>query len=343
MPEATPDPSRSTALDDPDAASSVLSEAPDETDLVMEAPTAAYADAVVSTAGGVAGAGASPGPLNRYKAKKVGLLFYLCVGWLVLLVVLAVIYPILPLPDPSRTGQGPARMAPFEDMGHILGTDSLGRDMLARLIVGARVSLAVGFMSIIFGLVVGGLIGVVAGYFRGRLEGVLMTVMDALLAFPALIFALALITFVARNNANIWHVTITIGVLSIPSISRIIRASTLTFSQREFVLAARTLGAKDWRIIRREILPNVLPPALSFSLIAVAVAIVAEGTLAFLGLSVRPPTPTWGGMINEGRQVLRDASHVSLIPATVLVMTVLALNYAGDALQAKFAFREGGV
>jgi len=282
-------------------------------------------------------------PTVRYKRKRLGIGFWVCVAWLALIVGVALLAPLLPLDDPNRTGVGPARMGPFEDGAHVLGTDALGRDMLSRVVAGARVSLAVGFMSIVFGLVLGGLIGLVSGYYRGKLEATLMGLMDALLAFPALIFGLAVITFVARSNANIWHVTLTIGVLSVPSISRIIRASTLTFSQREFVQAARTLGAKDGRILRREILPNVLPPALSFSLIAVAVAIVAEGGLAFLGLSVAPPQPTWGGMINEGRQVLRDAAHVSLVPSFVMLLTVLALNYAGDALSSKLQVREGGV
>lgn len=342
MPEPTPESQTSVdATDDGNAPhpTGSLSEAPDQTDLVMEAPTGAYADAVTATAGGVAGTGATPS--TGYKKKKAGAVFWVSVVWLVVVILLAILYPLLPLESPTRTGALP-RLGPFED-GHVLGTDTLGRDIFARVIVGARVSLAVGFMSIFFGLVVGGFIGIVSGYFRGKLEAVLMSLMDAMLAFPALVLALAIITFVARNNANIWHVTFTIGVLSIPSISRIIRASTLAFAQREFVLAARTLGAKDWRILRREILPNVLPPALSFSLIAVAVAVVAEGALAFLGLSVAAPTPTWGGMINEGRQVLRDASHVSLIPAFVLLLTVLALNYAGDTLSSKFQFREGGL
>jgi peptide/nickel transport system permease protein len=346
MPEPTPEsrhaldaePGADGNAPEPDRA---LSEAPDETDLVMEAPTAAYADGVVATAGGVAGAGATPPISTGYRKKRAGVVFWVSVAWLVLIVLLAVLYPLLPLEDPTRAQFRP-RLGPLEE-GRLLGTDSLGRDMFARVIVGARVSLAVGFMSIIFGLVVGGFIGVVSGYFRGKLEAILMSLMDAMLAFPALVLGLAIITFVAHNNANIWHVTFTIGILSIPSISRIIRASTLAFAQREFVLAARTVGAKDWRIIRREILPNVLPPALSFSLIAVAVAIVAEGALAFLGLSVRPPTPTWGGMINEGRQVLRDASHVSMIPSIVMLLTVLALNYAGDALSARFQFREGSL
>jgi peptide/nickel transport system permease protein len=189
--------------------------------------------------------------------------------------------------------------------------------------------------------VVGGGLGVVAGYFRGRIESVIMGAMDILLAFPALVLALAIVTFWAQGKANIGHVTVAIGLLSIAPIARIIRANTLTFAQRDFVLAARALGAGDRRIIVKEILPNVLPPVFAFSLIAVAVAIVAEGTLAFLALSVQPPTPTWGGMINEGRRLLNDAPHVAFMPAIAMFLTVLALNFAGDSLRARFEVREG--
>jgi peptide/nickel transport system permease protein len=225
----------------------------------------------------------------------------------------------------------------------LLGTDTLGRDILSRIAFGSRVSLAVGFMSIFFGFVAGGFLGIVAGYFRGRLESLITGFMDVLLAFPSLVLLLAAVTFLAEGKPTIWHVTLAIGVLSIAPLGRIIRASTLTFAQREFVLAARTLGAKNGRIIRREILPNVLLPAMAFSLTAVAVAIVAEGALAFLGLSVQPPTPTWGGMINEGRIVLRDSAHVSLTPGFVLFFTVLAMNFVGDSLAARFSVREGAL
>jgi peptide/nickel transport system permease protein len=167
-----------------------------------------------------------------------------------------------------------------------------------------------------------------------------MGCMDVLLAFPALVFALALISFLGQSLRN---VVIAIAVLSVAPIARVIRASTLTFSEREFVVAARALGAKDFRIITREILPNVAVPTLSFGLIAVAVAIVAEGGLAFLGLSVRPPTSSWGGMINEGRTYLAHAAYMSLIPAGVLFVTVLAFNFVGDSLRSRFDPRRGAL
>lgn len=273
------------------------------------------------------------------RRESLGVVFWVSVGWLVLIAVLALLADLLPLADYTDTRAGTPRAGP--SVHNLLGVDGLGRDLLSRVIYGARVSLAVGLMSILLGLVVGGTLGLIAGYFRGRLDSLIMGVMDMLLAFPALVLAMAIVTFMAEGKANLFHVTLAIGVLSIPPIARIVRANTLTFAQREFVMAARTLGAKDSRIIVREILPNVLPPVFAFSLIAVALAIVAEGALAFLALSVQPPTPTWGGMINEARALLQDAPHVAFMPAAAMFLTVLALNFAGDSLRSRFDVKEG--
>jgi peptide/nickel transport system permease protein len=139
---------------------------------------------------------------------------------------------------------------------------------------------------------------------------------------------------------NLRNVILALAIVSIPSLARITRAATLTFSQREFVMAARTLGASHWRVITREVLPNVIPPMAAFALLAIAIAIVAEGTLSFLGLSVEAPTASWGGIINEGRDILDEAPHVSLIPCGIMFLTLLALNYVGDKLQAIWNVRE---
>lgn len=268
--------------------------------------------------------------------RRLGLMFWLSVGWIVLIAAAAALADVLPLPDPTDPGIAAARSGVGEE--RLLGTDSLGRDMLSRTIYGARVSLVVGFTAIAAGLVVGGSVGLLAGYFRGRFEAILMGTVDVLLAFPALVLALALVSFL---GPSIGTVTLAIAVLSVAPIARIIRASTLTYSQREFVLAARTLGAKSRRIVLSELLPNVLPAALSFALVAVAVAIVAEGALAFLGLSVPAPQPTWGSMINEGRTVLQQAPHISFVPSAAMFLTVLSLNFAGDSLRSRFEIREG--
>jgi len=279
--------------------------------------------------------------------KRLGLGFWIASGWVAFITLLAILAPVLPLESPSKVSsciKYPILSTCTKagvDTFHVLGTDSLGRDTLSRIIWGARVSLSVGLIAIVFGLIVGGIIGLIAGFYKGRLEGLLMGSMDVLLAFPALLLALAIITF--TNNRSILVISLAIGIVSIAPIARLVRASTLMFGEREFVLASRTLGASNSRIISREIFPNVVLPVLSFAIIGVAVAIVAEGGLAFLGLSVAPPTPTWGGMINEGRNVLETDPQIALIPSAVLFLTVLMLNFAGDRVREYFDVKEGGL
>jgi peptide/nickel transport system permease protein len=275
---------------------------------------------------------------GRVRARRpLGPTFWLSVAWITLVILGAIFASVLPLKSPDtplgRPGMGPGRH-------YLLGTDDLGRDTLARIVYGARVSMVVGFVAIGAGLLIGGTLGVIAGYYKGRLGRIIMGCMDVLLAFPALVLALAIVTFLGQSLRN---VTIAIGFLSIAPIARVIRSSTLAFSDREFVSAARALGAKDFRIITREILPNVAVPAVSFALVAIAVAIVAEGGLAFLGLSVRAPTPSWGGMINEGRSFLSHSPLISLIPAAVMFLTVLAFNFVGDSLRGHFDRRRSAL
>jgi peptide/nickel transport system permease protein len=254
---------------------------------------------------------------------------------------LALLAPVLPAPDPNRTGFTCPRCRPLD--GSLLGGDSLGRDIFSRLIWGARLSLTVGVLSISIGLLIGGLLGIIAGFRRGWVETLIMGAMDALLAFPTLILLMAIVTFVAHNHAGTAHITLSIGLISIAPTCRLVRASTLSLATREFVLAAEVIGYTRWRIVTREILPNLWRTPVTFSLTGVAFAIVAEGGLSFLGLSVRPPTATWGSMISDGQLVLRDAPHVALIPSTVMFLTVLALNFAGDALSAKYQMKESAL
>jgi peptide/nickel transport system permease protein len=310
------------------------SEAPG-TSIFAEAPDELGVDAILATEGGAAGVA----QLEESRAKKrLGVVFWLCISWIALVIVLAVFANVLPLRSYRTNLLGSPRLRPNAHFW--LGTDENGRDMLSRTIYGARVSLIVGFASIFLGLVIGGALGIIAGYYKGKIGTFIMGCMDVMLAFPALVFALVIVTFLGQSLLN---VTIAIAVISIAPIARIIRASTLTFAEREFVMAARTLGAKNWRIITREILPNVILPAASFSLIAVALAIVGEGALAFLGLSVPAPTPTWGGMINEGRGFLQLDPWISMIPAAAMFITVLAFNFAGDGLRSFFDVKEGAL
>jgi peptide/nickel transport system permease protein len=273
-------------------------------------------------------------PLPRAR-RRIGPAFWIASGWVALVTLAALLAPVLPLDDPERTVALP-RQAPSVE--HWFGTDALGRDIFSRTIWGGRISLVVGVGSILLGLLVGGLVGLVAGYRRGRVERVLMGAMDVLLSFPALLLALAIVGF--RDERTVPAIVLAIGVVSIAPVARLVRANTLVHAQREYVTAARSLGAGDVRVVLKEILPNVVPPVLSFAVIAVAVAIVAEGGLAFLGLSVPPPTPTWGGMIADGRALLSDAAWISMMPCLVMFLTVLALNLAGDRLREHHDVRE---
>ena len=271
--------------------------------------------------------------------RHLRLAMWVPLAWVVLVVLAAVLAPILPLDDPSKSDFRAIAKGPFTS-GHVLGTDAIGRDTLSRLVWGARVALTVGVVAVGVGMVIGGAIGVVAGYFRGRLELLLMGIVDVMLAFPALVLVIAITAFLGQSLRN---VAIAITVVATPAFARVARAATLTFAQREFVTAARAMGATNRRIIVREILPNVALPVAAFALVVVAVAIVAEGGLAFLGLSVPAPKPSWGGMINDGRDKLEDAPYVSLLPAFVMFLTVLSFNLLGDVFRSRFDVREGAI
>ncbi len=271
---------------------------------------------------------------------RIGFGFWLCIGWLVLIISLALLAPVLPLADPTETLHAPRGAGPSAH--NWLGADEGGRDVLARTIWGARVSLLVGFTSVAFALLIGGTLGLLAGYYRGWLEKSMMATFDVALAFPAVVLALLLLTFLGRE---LQWILLVIGVLAVAPVGRLARANTMVFSQREFVTAARGLGAKDGRIIWREIFPNILLPMMGLALLGMSLAIVAEGSLAFLGLSVEGATPTWGKMIVAGSSgtSLRVAPQSAFVPITVMFLTVLALNFLGDMLRTRIDFRESAL
>jgi peptide/nickel transport system permease protein len=233
---------------------------------------------------------------------------------------------------PLKIGKMPSKL-------HWLGTDENGRDILARIVWGGRVALAVGIVSVLLALTVGGLLGLLAGYYRGKTELILNTLVNTLLSFPAIVLVLAIVAFMGNNLRNI---VLAIGIVAIPSFARVAYANTLAVAQREYVLAARSLGAKNTRILFREVLPNVILPLAAFALVVTAVAIVAEGGLAFLGASIQKPKPSWGTMINDGRKLLTSKGiwHISMIPVIVMFLTVLALNLVGDRVRALVDKRE---
>ncbi|WP_419920061.1 ABC transporter permease [Candidatus Poriferisocius sp.] len=221
-----------------------------------------------------------------------------------------------------------------------LGTDRVGKSVMNQAIQGARVSLIVGMGSVGIGLAVGTILGLVAGYFRGVPEAVFNVLTDSILAFPALIL---LFTIVAIFGGSVLIVTLALSMLSIPTMGRLARANTLTFAAREFVTAARAMGSTSNRILFREIMPNVALPLASYAIIIVAVVIVAEASLSFLGVGIDPiSTPTWGNMISEGRQqtVLKGAPHIVFVPGVLMFLTVLSLNRIGESLRALWDPRE---
>lgn len=252
----------------------------------------------------------------------------------------------LPLADPNLQLNGfNAATGEFGDRealepiswAHPLGTDALARDTFSRAMHGAFVSVTVAVVSVVAGVVVGGLLGALVGYVRGKTETVLMAMIDVLLAFPALVLLLALISIFEVRD--LFVISLVIGLLSIPAYTRVARANSLAISNREFVLAAQAIGTKRWTILRREIIPNVLPTLLAYAMVAAAAVVVVEGSLSFLGLSVQLPTSSWGNMINQARRDIKVNFGQILYPSLILTMTVLALNQVGDFFQRRGAHR----
>lgn len=272
--------------------------------------------------------------------RSLGWAFWVCVAWLVTIALAAILAPWLPLKDPDANlinrDLGRPPYSPSSEFW--FGSDQDARDVFSRTIFGARVSLTVGFVAIAFGMVIGGTLGTLAGYFRGWWDRVISFAFVVLLSFPSLVLAILITSLLDRGLVTIAS---TLGFLAIAPVGRLARATTIQYAEREFVVASRTLGARHPRIIIRELLPNVVIPMGALALLGMAVAIVAEGGLAFLGLSVAKEE-TWGKLIllGAGSRDLEKAPWISMSPIFILFLTVLALNYAGDKLRAYFDVKE---
>jgi peptide/nickel transport system permease protein len=259
---------------------------------------------------------------NANKTSWVGMIIFLTV------VLMAIFAPWLSTHDPLEQDFFSKLAAPSAQ--YWLGTDYYGRDIWSRLLHGARISLVIGAVAILFAMVIGSVIGLVAGYYGGRLDLVLMQAMDVLLAFPSLILGLMVVAMLGPSIPNL---IIAIALTAIPPFARIARAPTITVKERDFIEACRALGFSDLRIIGLHILPNVFADILVMGSLWLATAIRVEASLAFIGLGVRPPTPTWGGMIREGFENILDSPWLSVFPGLAILVVVFSLNLLGDGLR----------
>jgi peptide/nickel transport system permease protein len=267
--------------------------------------------------------------------------FRFACGWLGLCIFLSLFADLLPFKDYAATPDAGVtdafRRGPGFRFDEPLGTDSLGRSELSRVVYGLRVSLLLALGAVSLAMFFGVAFGVTAGYLKGWVARVFDLVTDTLLAFPPLMFLLALS---AALRPGFRTLTISLMFLAFPTQAKVARANTLTFASREFVLAARAMGAKSGRIIVREIIPNVALPVVSVSFLAMAGLIVAEGSLSFLGVGIPGPTPALGGMVAEGRSNLATSPHLVFVPGAVLLLTVFSLNTVGDRARARLGLRD---
>ena len=225
--------------------------------------------------------------------------------------------------DPVNRLQGPSG-------SHILGMDELGRDILMRILWGARYSLFMSLLSIGFALVLGGMLGAIAGYFGGVIDNAIMRIMDILLSMPSMLLAL---TVVAALGTSTFNVVVAVGISFIPTFARVLRSSVLQVKENEYIEAAKAIGANDFRIITKFVIPNSLAPIIVQGTLGVANAILTIASLSFVGLGVQPPTPEWGAMLSSARTYMREAWHITVFPGIAVMLAILSLNLMGDGLR----------
>ncbi|MDC3413791.1 ABC transporter permease [Aquibacillus sp. 3ASR75-11] len=251
-------------------------------------------------------------------------------GIIVLIVILSAIFaPLIATHDPNEMEMSKRLMGPMEE-GHLLGTDNYGRDLFSRIVYGARVSLEVGVVSVSVSLLIGVTLGLVAGYYGGWLDNIIMRTVDIVLSFPVLLLAIAL---VAALGPGIDNVILALGLIYWTNYARIVRANVMALKEEEYIQAAKTIGSSDFRIIFYNILPNCLAPIIVVATLGIGIAIVAEATLSFLGLGIQPPDSSWGWTLSFGMKFIRDAAHLSIYPGLAIMFTVLGFNLLGDGIR----------
>jgi peptide/nickel transport system permease protein len=259
---------------------------------------------------------------NANKTSWVGLVIFLIVA------LAAICAPLLAPHDPVEQNILYKLRPPTAE--YPIGTDAFGRDILSRLLYGARISLVIGFVSTLAAMLLGSVIGILAGWYGGRFDVIVMQAMDMLLAFPSLILGLLIVAMLGPSMTNI---VLAIALTSVPAFARIARAPTIAVKEREYIEACRALGYSDTRIMGGHILPNIFPEILVMASLWLANAIRTEASLAFIGLGVKPPTPTWGGMIREGFENILDSAWLAVAPGLAILVVVFALNLLGDGLR----------
>ncbi len=260
---------------------------------------------------------------RRSRSATVGIMLVL------IITMVAVLAPYIAPHDPLALDMT-IRREPPGTPGHLLGTDNMGRDLLSRIIWGSRISIQVGIVATGIGIVLGTVIGLLAGFYRGAIETILLRLIDILICFPTLLLALAIVAILGPAMGN---VMIAVGVTQAPRFARIVRSSVLSVREMEYVESANAMGASSLRVMFRHLLPNALTGAVVFATLSVGAAILTEATLSFLGLGVPPPTPTWGNIVAEGRRFLLDSPWITVFPGLAIMVTVFGFNFFGDGLR----------
>ncbi|QNK88332.1 ABC transporter permease [Sporosarcina sp. resist] len=251
-------------------------------------------------------------------------------GCIIILVqiLMAIFAPFIVIHDPVKQNLSASEL-PMLSEGHWLGTDNYGRDVWSRIVYGARVSLVVGIAAVTLGLIGGVTLGLLGGYYR-KLDGVIMRIVDLLFSFPGILLAMLIIAVLGTSLVN---VAIAISIWSIPTCARIVRGSVLSIKEKEYIMAMKSMGASDIRIMLKHILPNAFAPIIVFATMRMATAILSTASLSYLGLGAQPPTPEWGAMISQGQSFMWTSPHLTIIPGIAIMLTVFAFNVVGDGLR----------